>query len=330
MKTSSYAIIGAGIAGLACAGTLTAAGHRVSLFDKGRRPGGRVATRRADGVSFDHGAQFATARGPGLSGLIDTLAASGVMAPWAAAQKGSDTAWVAMPGMSALPRAMADLLPADRVTLHTERHVAFLHTGGRLRHLPAAQAKPGTVTPTGGMLSEPFDAVLLALPAPQAAPLLQMIAHPFADPIAATVIAPCWAVMATFETPVPGPDCLRPIDSPLAWTARDSARPGHTPLPDAWVLHASADWSRAHLEDPADAVIAALIAAFHAATGSTAAPLHVAAHRWRYALVESPLGQPCLWDKALRLGACGDWCIGPRIEAAYDSGVALAHAVLAV
>jgi renalase len=53
------------------------------------------------------------------------------------------------------------------------------------------------------------------------------------------------------------------------------------------------------------------------------------AHRWRYALVETPLGQACLWDDAARLGVCGDWCLGGRIEAAHDSGTALARAVLA-
>ncbi|MEY3209703.1 MAG: hypothetical protein RIT28_184, partial [Pseudomonadota bacterium] len=27
-------------------------------------------------------------------------------------------------------------------------------------------------------------------------------------------------------------------------------------------------------------------------------------------------------------GACGDWCVGPRVEAAYLSGVAMAGRVL--
>ena len=39
--TRSAGIIGAGIAGLACAARLAAAGYAVRLFDKGRRPGGR-------------------------------------------------------------------------------------------------------------------------------------------------------------------------------------------------------------------------------------------------------------------------------------------------
>ena len=250
---SSLAVIGAGIAGLSCAAALAAAGHRVTLFDKGRRPGGRVATRRADGVSFDHGAQFATARGAAFAGLIHSLGPA--MAPWPAARRGDDIAWIGTPGMSALPRAMADRLPQDRVTLLTERHVAFLHDGGVLRHLPASAAKPGTVTPEGGDLTDAFDAVLLALPAPQAEPLLSAINHRFAAEAARAVIAPCWAAMAVFDAPIAAPDCQRPQSGPLAWIARDSARPGHAPTPEAWVLHAAAAWSRTHLDDSADSVI---------------------------------------------------------------------------
>ncbi len=52
------------------------------------------------------------------------------------------------------------------------------------------------------------------------------------------------------------------------------------------------------------------------------------AHRWRFAKVETALEKPCLFDPDLRLGAAGDWCLGPRIEAAHDSGLALANAIL--
>jgi renalase len=52
------------------------------------------------------------------------------------------------------------------------------------------------------------------------------------------------------------------------------------------------------------------------------------AHRWRYALVENPAGDACLWDAAACVGACGDWCLGPRVESAFDSGEALARNVL--
>ncbi len=298
------------------------------LFDKGRRPGGRVATRRADGVSFDHGAQFATARGVGLSGWMRALADEGVAAPWAPAARGRDVAWVGTPGMSAIPGAMAKRLQGLGGVIHTETHVGYIHDTA-LRHFPAAAVKPGFVADVGGEVTEAFDAVLLALPAPQAVPLLRAIQNPLAHPAADVVIAPCWAVMLRFDRPVSAPDCQRPAEGPLAWIARNSSRPGHDAVPDTWVLHATAAWTRAHLEESADSVMADLLQAFRAATGSAEMPVSIAAHRWRYALVEQPVGHPFLWDAASRIGACGDWCLGPRVEAAFDSGAALAAAVLA-
>ena len=325
----SVMVLGAGIAGLACAGALARAGIAVTLLDKGRRPGGRVATCRADGTLFNHGAQFATARGAGFQALLDDLQAAGQAAPWLAA--GSDGRRMTfIPGMSALPAAMADRAAAAGATLRTERQAAFLHpaaSGWAVRHLATADIRPGETTASGGEVSSGQDAILLALPASQAASLLATAAHPFADIAGRAVIAPCWTVMARFADRIPGPGVLADLPGAIAWAAREGTRPGHAVDPDAWTLNASPDWSRAHLEDSAEEVGQALLAEFAELTGAPAPDL-VLAHRWRYSRVETPIGQPCLWDPAVRLGLCGDWCLGGRIEAAYDSGVALAHAVL--
>jgi predicted NAD/FAD-dependent oxidoreductase len=244
--------------------------------------------------------------------------------------------------MSALPRHLADKLTEAGAALHMDRHVAFLHaagTAGRpawsLRHLPAAGTKPGAVAAEGGEVTEKkFDAVLLALPAPQAVNLLAAIAHPHAAALASVAFAPCWTAMAAFGAPIPGPDIFRPTHAPLGWAAREGSRPGHAAAPDAptvdaWVLQATGAWSREHLEQPAGEVAATLLATFLALAGRpSAAPRHLSAHRWRYALVETPLGTPCLWDPATAIGVCGDFCLAPRVEAAWQSGTALASAVL--
>jgi predicted NAD/FAD-dependent oxidoreductase len=313
-------VIGAGIAGLSCAGALRDANVAVTLMDKGRRPGGRVATRRADGMVFNHGAQFASARGPGFAALLRISAA----APWPEAGAGR---FAFQPGMSALPAAIAEGL-----TVLTERHVAFLHWRGDAwdaRHFPAAAMRPGEIANTGGDIAGPFDAVLVAAPAPQAAALLDTAGHAALSAAARTaVIAPCWAVMARFPSPVDGPGVLRSKTAPIAWAARESSRPGGLAGAETWTLHAGAAWSRTHLEDPPETVCAALLAEFRSMTGAPEADWS-RAHRWRHALVETPVGQPSLWDSAARLGACGDWCLGGRIEAAFDSGASLATQVIA-
>ena len=64
------AVIGAGIAGLWTCKKLRSAGFKVALIDKSRGLGGRMATRRAGTLQFDHGAQFFTASKPAFLGLV--------------------------------------------------------------------------------------------------------------------------------------------------------------------------------------------------------------------------------------------------------------------
>ena len=55
-------VIGAGIAGGYLVSALGQLGHEVVVFEKSRGFGGRLATRRGEGVQFDHGAPCFTAR----------------------------------------------------------------------------------------------------------------------------------------------------------------------------------------------------------------------------------------------------------------------------
>jgi predicted NAD/FAD-dependent oxidoreductase len=325
MPFASVAIVGAGLAGLSCAKTLAAHGVPTRLFDKGRAAGGRLATRRieAEGrsFSFDHGAQYLTARGEVFAAALDAAGAK----PWIDPGRK-----VGVPRMSALPRALADGLD-----LATSRHVAEIvgQPGAwRLRHLDAALVRPGRPIPADAAVTEdgPFEAVVLAIPAPQAVPLLAGPAARLAEVIAPVTLAPCWTLMAAFPERLPLPDTQRLTGGPIGWAARDSSKPGRDQAAETWVVQAGPDWTRAHLEvSPAEAT-ALLLEALGKLAGTTLpAPICAAAHRWRYALAETVLGAPCLWDRELKIGACGDWCIAARAEAATDSGAALAAAMRA-
>ena len=102
------AIVGAGMAGLACARALAAAGHVPLLFDKGRGPGGRMSTRRTehDGrtLTFDHGAQYFTARDDAFVALVRELEAEGAVVRWPTV---GDDAWTGAARMSEPVAALA-------------------------------------------------------------------------------------------------------------------------------------------------------------------------------------------------------------------------------
>jgi predicted NAD/FAD-dependent oxidoreductase len=315
MPLRRVAIVGAGLAGLACARTLAAHGIELSLYDKGRSAGGRLATRRVeqDGqvYAFDHGAQYLTARGALFRALLDAAGAR----TWP-----EDGKRVGVPRMSALARGLAEgLEPA------VGREVIALEGGPgawMLRHVVAR--RPGSTAEDDPRTDGPFDAVALAIPAPQAALLLARPAQHLARVVEMVRMAPCWTLMAAFETRLDLPDTLRPQDGPIGWAARDSSKPGRDASRECWVVQGSAAWSREKLElRPAEAQ-AALLEAFATLAGAALPPvLFAAAHRWRHALVETPLGAPCLWEPSRGLGAAGDWCIAARAEAAVESGAAL-------
>jgi predicted NAD/FAD-dependent oxidoreductase len=307
-------IIGAGMAGLACAERLKESGHKVQLFDKGRGAGGRMSVRRTEtplgDAAFDHGAQYFTVRDLGFQARAEAWIRAGLIAPWPAA---GEDAFVGTPGMNAPLREMAGRFEVQ--------------WGARVTQLAPDGAGWRVVLENGA--SQAVDAVVVALPAEQAAELTASVSPDFSALAQATPTDPCWTVMAAFSQRLEtGIDCWRGDgeQSPLIWAARNSSKPGRTG-PEAWVLQATPGWSRSHLEASSEDVIQALLAAVSDSLAiSPGRPIVQSAHRWRYAR-SGAQGSGVLWDPRRRLGLCGDWLLGPRVEAAWLSGTGLADLV---
>jgi len=329
----SVAIVGAGISGLRCARRLAEAGVAATVFDKGRGVAGRMATRRADGgLRFDHGAQYFTARGPAFAAAVRQWLAAGLVAEYRgrlvatapdetpASKPGEDARYVGVPGMNAVCKAMAEGLD-----VRTGTRIAIL-TRGRGRW---------SLTSDRGLDLGRFDAVVLALPAPQVVELLPQ-GDPIAEQAGAAAMAPTLTVMAAFDQPIGAEfDAAFINDSPLAFVMREQSKPGRGGGPaagEAWVLHAGHEWSTARLELEPRTHVGPALAAFSEVVGGgeLPSPVFATAHRWRYAAVAKPVGAACLFDGARGIAAAGDWCLGNRVECAFDSGGAAAEAVLTV
>ena len=301
------AIIGAGIAGLAAARLLREAGIGCTIFDKSRGLGGRMATRRTGDFSFDHGAQYFTARGPRFRALVDEWSAVGHAAPWY-----DDGVMVGAPGMTAPAWAMA----------------AGLDTVLGIEVKSLARDTQGWSIHAGEESFEGFAAVIVATPAPQTMQLFKSGGISFIE-LALARYAPCLTLMLAFDAEAAFQGkTMRREKGPIAWIARNSSKPGRPVGQETFVVHASPDWSRAHLDETPEAVLEKLAPFALDLISAPTEPIFATAHRWRYALVEQALAVPCLWDAKAGVGACGDYCLGPRVEAAFDSGEAMAHAIL--
>lgn len=339
------AVIGAGIAGLACARSLAGENHEVVVYEASPQPGGRIAAHRfahpgaaspgpspsPSPVTADHGARAFSVRFARFTQEAERWTAMGVAARWmpslvsiteagvAIAQAGGPARFVGTPDMTAPMRLLADEL-TGRVEFRFGTPVRSIH------HL-----SDDWVVTDGEGGTDSFDAVATAVPAPQAVGLLTEVAH-LHTAAARVPMSPAWSVAVRFADRLPiAYDAARvslggrhPSAGVLDWIDRESSKPGR-PDDEVWVLHSSGQFAREHIHaDPADAGDAMLDAFFAAVGVGPVEPIARHARLWKSAFPVAPLCDGCLYDESLRIGACGDWCMGARVEGAYLSGLAMA------
>ncbi|MFP4137881.1 MAG: NAD(P)/FAD-dependent oxidoreductase [Halomonas sp.] len=332
------AIIGAGIAGLACARALDAAGHPVTLFDKGRGPGGRMSSRRLPEATLDLGAQFLSVRDATFAAAVDAWRESGCLAEWPTSLWSvEEEGWqrhhddlprlCGTPQMSVLPRHLSEGLDL-RLTTRIDR----LEQDDRGWWLVDAE----------GERHGPFAQVVIGAPSPQARELVAPHDNALAEACAAVIQRPCWAAWAMFDAPLatpPGVDddwqAVRLNEPALRFAVRNRLKPGRGDQPESLTLLANLDWSQARLEDGPETVAEALLDAFRRALphGELPEPVAMGAHRWRYAQPDVfAAGAAINRDyrrSASGLALCGDGWRGPRIEDAWLSGHHLGEALAA-
>ncbi len=336
------AVIGSGLAGAACAAGLSRGNAQVTLFEKSRNVGGRMATRRAgwvdavgaeQSVTFDHGALCFEPFRPRFKAAAARAMAAGSVGQWrprvhAALPVGAGQCLVATPDMPALCRHLLVGIP--------------VHLNRTVRRLQRAAGGGWSVVADGTPLAGPFDQIALAMPPAQAAVLLAGHQDTWADTLVARRMEPCWTLMAVTDD-IDWPwDAAEPDRGPLARVLRNDRVPGRT-APDGmavWTTHATAAWSAAHLEDDPQAVSTELQLALRAQLpgaqdcGSPIRFHHATVHRWRYAApaVECDPrfdSEDFWWDESLGLGVCGDFMAGGGVEAAWHSGDELADRMAA-
>jgi renalase len=298
-------VVGAGIAGVACARALAGAGVPVRVLDRGRRPGGRMASRTMSGRAVDLGASYLTAHeGSPFAAVVDDWVARGLARPW------TDTFAVAGPDglRSTTTGPVRYAAPAGLRSLVQDLATGLDVESGRT----VAAVGPGPRVD-----GEDVPAVVLAMPDPQARRLLDADAagrllddRPW-EPSLAVVLG--WSER---RWPADLHGAFVHDDPAVTWVADDGDRRGDgAPV---LVAHTTAELAAAHLEDP-DAAAGPVAAAVGRALGIDAPPVWTAVHRWTFARPVEPRPEP--FGLADGIGVCGDgWSAPSRVESAWTSG----------
>ncbi len=350
----NVAIIGAGIAGLSCATALQSAGFDVTVFEKSRGVSGRLSTRvfeQAEQVAqtepttttpswqCDHGAQYFTARDPAFNAEVQRWVNANVAQLWQPRLQQTD-------GVTFKPKQDANKTDTNRYVGYPRNTAPAkwlasslnIQSETTINHLQKIAQQWQLNSKEHGVYQQLFDAVLLAIPAPQAAVLLQDAAPMLATLAASVKMQACFALMLNFNHPLHCEfDGLFINQGLLSWAARDSAKPGRLHMLnhhlETWVLHALSQWSEAHVDDDKDSVAQQMIAEFIALIAPTQSNstdifkhnLHShTLHRWLYADCTHYLNKGCQLDRQHNIGLCGDWLNGGKVQGAWLSGLMLA------
>lgn len=319
-STTSCAIIGAGISGLLAARELTNAGWSVTVLDKGRGVGGRMATRRFGGGNFDHGAQFFTSRSDLFGGLVEGWIEAGAAAVWSRGLAGPEgerpadghPRYRGANGMNSVPKYLAEGLE-----VHTGERVVGIERSGSGWKVGAESG-----------LSVESDAIIVTAPAPQAIALTEgVVSGHVRGNLEGISYAPCFAVMVLTDEPVelPEPGGIQVKGEPLNWIS-DNRMKGISDAP-AITIHAGPEWSREHLEDDEDSVIEALVseAGVFLGVDLAARARETSVIRWLYSMVTENYPERFLiGSNEPPLVFCGDGFGEAKVEGASLSGLAAA------
>lgn len=290
-------VVGAGIAGLACARELVDAGVPVKVFERSRVVGGRLASKRIDDRYADIGAAYITADDPGFQGRLDSWRIAGLAHPWTDTLLSFDSGQVPVPTPGptrwAAPRGLRSL--AEDLAGELDVNLEFEIT----------------------KLPQQMDAVVLAMPGPQARRLISVEATRSQQwsPVLTAVLSYPERVWADFRGAFIN-------DHPVLATLCDDGdrRGDRAPV---LVAHSTAAFAQPRLDDPAAAADDLAAAVAELMRINEKPRIHV--HRWSYAQPEPVEGRFAKFDNVY---LAGDAFGKPRVQTAWLSGRAAAHDIL--
>jgi len=308
-------IIGAGLSGLMAARSLHDSGVEVTVLDKGRGVGGRLATRRIGEARFDHGAQFFTVRSDEFRSHVDSWTAAGVVREWCRGFGENDghPRYVGTEGMTSIAKYLAEGLDVRT----GELAFTLRHDHGRWQVQTDDGADHGA------------DRVILTAPLPQSFSFLMNIGVDMPEGLRGTDYDRTLALLVALDSNdhnVPAPGGVQNPDPDFQFIADNMAK-GISPVP-ALTFHFSPAFSAERFDDDLETIHAAMLEGARPWLGN-AGIIDSQPKKWRFATPRVSFPDRCWVAPNCEVVLAGDAFNGPKVEGAALSGLAAARAVLA-
>ena len=319
----SIAIIGAGIAGLSLAKELDGFAD-VTVFEKSRGVGGRMATRYTEDYKFDHGAPFFTARSQNFQKFIKAQTSQGIVGLWDKKvitlekdKKPKDRIWfephyIGTPNMNSLCKDAANGLS---VVTNTEIGKIASIIGGGFQFF----------NKSGEVIGD-FDIVISTAPPAQSLNLLGGFIE--SDCFIRNIeMMPQFSIMVGLKQKWTRPWIAAKVqNSPLNWIYINSTKSGRDEKNTAITATTEANWSKVKIEENPQEIGPLLMNELSQLIELDFSDAFITCHKWRYSLPPNKDEAEVFWKPEIGIGAIGDWCGGKYspVENAWRAAQAIA------
>ena len=309
-----FCVVGSGISGATIASLLSKK-FSVDVLEKARGLGGRASNRRyIKNSSFDHGLQYINSNNNKFIQFLKFLKRKKIIKVWDGnhidftfKKKINSDKFIGVHGNNDISKFLLKNISVKCVT-----HVQKIYFN----------SKYWTVTSKDGKVSF-YKNVILTCPYPQIKILAKNYLNNKMKNLKVKML-PNITVMAAYKNVTSLPiSSIKFKDDILGWAANENSKKRFNLKENLWTIQANFKWSNKFInkfKKNKKAVIKKVLMRFSDLTGINSNLLYFSdIHGWKYSSNNNPTNIKSFWSKKHKLGVCGDWFIGSKIDSGWSS-----------
>ena len=307
---STYCVIGSGISGATIANLLNNK-HSVDLYDKARGPGGRSSFKRLDKkIGFDHGVQYISPKSDEFKKFTTKLLAKKILKSWKGQhifknkkikENKNHQKIIGRQGNNDISKFLL-----KKINCNFQKELKKIDYNKNKWKLTFSDGD-----------NKSYDNLILTCPYPQLVKLAKkFINHSFIKKkikMDANI-----TVMIKIKKTGKNISSFLFDDEILGWAAKENSKLRFKSIYDLWTLQSTYKYGNKFTKDYRNKrkyYTNQLVKKFEKLTKLKIKKIHHSRiHGWMYSSNSKPLKQLSLWNNSLKLGLCGDYFGGPRLE----------------